>query len=94
MRKTMMRSDLKSSTTGYLTANRAATSLSSRLQAGLVDWYQIWQRRRQDRQDLNHIARFDAHLLRDIGLTAADVADMERESHGHGTGWNARLSGW
>ncbi len=86
----MMSTDLKSSAAGYLTEDRGTTTLSTRLQAGLLDWFGAWQRRRQNRQDLNHIAQFDAYLLRDIGLTATDVADMRRVSHGRDTDWIAR----
>ncbi|HVJ31853.1 MAG TPA: DUF1127 domain-containing protein [Terriglobia bacterium] len=75
--------DLKPNSAGCLTEHQPVTplSLSGRLQASLADWYQAWQRRRQYRQDLNHIAQFSSYLLRDIGLTSADIAEAQRRSH-------------
>ena len=74
--------DLKPTASGCLAAERTAASntLAARLQSGITDWYQGWQKRRQYRQDLNHVAQFSNYLLRDIGLTSADVADLQRST--------------
>lgn len=58
-----------------------ATTVAGRLQSGLSDWYHGWQKRRQYQKDMQHVAQFSTYLLRDIGLTSADLADNRRESH-------------
>jgi len=58
-----------------------ATTVAGRLQSGLSDWFNGWQKRRQYQKDMQHVAQFSAYLLRDIGLTSADLADNRRESH-------------
>lgn len=75
--------DLKPNSAGCLAEHQpvAPVSLSGRLQASLVEWYRAWQKRRQYREDLNHVAQFSSYLLRDIGLTSADIAEVERSSH-------------
>jgi uncharacterized protein YjiS (DUF1127 family) len=75
--------DFKANSAGCLAKTQPvpATSLAGRFQAGLSDWYQAWQTRRRYQKDMAHVARFSAYLLRDIGLTPADLADSRRESH-------------
>ena len=78
----MKSTDLKPTASGCLAADQAAAhnTFANRLQAGINDWYQSWQKRRQYRQDLNHVAQFSNYLLRDIGLSSADVADLRRST--------------
>ncbi|HVI89914.1 MAG TPA: DUF1127 domain-containing protein [Dongiaceae bacterium] len=75
--------DFKANSTGCLTHTQPvpATTVTGRLQAGLSDWYHGWQKRRQYRKDMQHVAQFSTYLLRDIGLTSADLADSRRETH-------------
>lgn len=75
--------DFKANSAGCLAQTQpiAATTFAGRLQAGLFGWYQAWQKRRQYQKDMAHVARFSAYLLRDIGLTSADLADSRRETH-------------
>lgn len=68
---------------GCLTADRTAHnhSLAGRLQSGLADWYQAWQKKRLYQRDMQHVAQFNDYLLRDIGLNPSDIADIGRTSH-------------
>ena len=53
------------------------SSLQGRIHAQLSRLYQAWQQRRQAQEDLKHISHFSPYLLRDIGLSAEDVARIQ-----------------
>ena len=75
--------DFEPNSAGCLAQTQAvpATTVTGRLQAGLSDWYHGWQKRRRYHKDMQHVAQFSAYLLRDIGLTSADLADSRLETH-------------
>jgi uncharacterized protein YjiS (DUF1127 family) len=83
MRKTMKSVDFKANSAGCLAKSQPvpASTLPGKLRAGLSDWYRAWRRRRQYQKEMAHVARFSAYLLRDIGLTSADLANSRQGSH-------------
>jgi uncharacterized protein YjiS (DUF1127 family) len=79
MRKIMKTIDIFPNAAGCISSHQAtmAPSLLGRIQANLSHWHQAWQRRRQAQRDLNHVSHFSPYLLRDIGLSAEDIASIQ-----------------
>lgn len=55
--------------------------LLHRLRAILPARFCAWRKRRQRQNELKHIAHFPPYLLRDIGLSAEDIAHMRSRPH-------------
>ena len=66
--------NLSPTSTGCIDDRRFSLALPAhRLQMQVAQWYRAWQKHRQWKRDMDHVAQFSPYLLRDIGLTADDV---------------------
>jgi uncharacterized protein YjiS (DUF1127 family) len=79
MRKIMKTVNLFPNSAGCIANDRhnSVLSIHNRIVARLVQLYQAYQKHRAWQRDLKHIAQFSPYLLRDIGLTAADIVGQQ-----------------